>query len=362
MSNPTFIIAEAGVNHNGSLEMALRLIDAAKAAGADAVKFQTFRSELVVSRQAAKADYQLANTGGSESQLDMVRKLEFDLATHRRLIEHCAQVGIQFLSTPFDIPSVDMLVEELQVPILKIPSGEITHAALLIKAASTGRPVILSTGMCGLGDVEAALGVLAYGYLGEMVAPGLAAFSAAYRSAEGQAILQKKLTLLHCTTEYPAPLADVNLRVMDTLRSAFGLPVGYSDHTSGIVVPIAAVARGATVIEKHFTLDRKLPGPDHVASLEPDALKAMVDAVRQTEEALGGTVKFAAQSEVKNQSIARKSLVAARAIAHQEPFTAGNLTAKRPGTGVSPMLYWSYLGSRARRAYAPDELIDGLEE
>ena len=358
----TLIIAEAGVNHNGSIDMALQLIDAARAAGADAVKFQTFKSESVISRHALKADYQVSTTGGNESQLDMVRKLEFDLATHRQLVAYCAKVDIRFLSTPFDELSVEMLVDELDLPILKIPSGEITNALLLMKVARTGRPVILSTGMSDLGDIELALGVLALGYLGEGHAPSLGAFSDAYRSAAGQTILRKKVTLLHCTTEYPAPFADVNLKVMDTLRAAFDLPVGYSDHTPGIAVPIAAVARGAVVIEKHFTLDRQLPGPDHLASLEPDALTAMVQGIRQTELALGRGNKYATPSEAKNQPVARKSLVAARGIARGEAFTAENLTAKRPGLGVSPMHYWSYLGKRATRDYAPDDLIDGNED
>jgi N-acetylneuraminate synthase len=358
----TFIIAEAGVNHNGSIEMALQLIDAARAAGADAVKFQTFKSESVISRHAVKADYQVSATGGHESQLDMVRRLEFDLAAHRRLLEHCAKLNIQFLSTPFDEPSVDMLVHDLGVPLLKIPSGEITNALLLIKIAHSGKPVILSTGMSNLGDIELALGVLAFGYLGEGGTPSVVAFSDAYRSTAGQAILKGKVTLLHCTTEYPAPFADVNLKVMDTLHSAFGLPVGYSDHTPGIAVPIAAVARGALVIEKHFTLDRSLPGPDHLASLEPEGLAAMVQGIRQIELSLGSGIKYATPSEAKNQPVARKSLVAACPIARGELFTIDNLTAKRPGIGVSPMHFWTYLSKRAARDYSTDDLIDVHED
>ncbi len=362
MNNPTLIIAEAGVNHNGSLAMALELIDAARAAGADAVKFQTFKSESVISRHALKADYQVTTTGSDESQLDMVRKLEFDVASHRRLVEHCGQVGICFLSTPFDEGSVDVLVRELGVPLLKIPSGEITNALLLIKVARSGKPAILSTGMSNLSDIETALGVLAFGYLGAGGAPGIGAFAEAYRSGDGQAILKAKVTLMHCTTEYPAPFAEVNLRVMDTLRAAFGLPVGYSDHTPGIAVPIAAVARGAAIIEKHFTLNRALPGPDHLASLEPDKLKAMVQGIRETELALGGGIKYATPSEAKNQPIARKSIVASRPIACGEIFTVENLTAKRPGVGISPMHFWSYLGKRARRDYDADDLIDYHED
>jgi N-acetylneuraminate synthase len=362
MTSRTFIIAEAGVNHNGSVDMAVDLIDAAHAAGADAVKFQTFNSHRVISQFAVKAEYQISATGGTESQLDMVRKLELDLAAHRTLVAHCGRRGIQFLSTPFDEPSVDLLARELHVPILKIPSGEITNPLLLLKVARSGLPAILSTGMSNLGDIERALGVLAFGYLGEPGTPGVDSFEDAYRSAAGRAILQGKLTLLHCTTEYPAPVAEVNLRVMDTLRAAFELPVGYSDHTPGIVVPIAAVARGAVVIEKHFTLDRGLPGPDHLASLDPAQLTAMVEGIRLAEVALGSGIKCATASESKNQPIARKSLTAACDIAAGEVFTTDNLTAKRPGNGVSPMHFWSYLGRTARRAYTYDELVDAHED
>jgi N-acetylneuraminate synthase len=362
VNTTTLIIAEAGVNHNGSLTMALELIDAARAAGADAVKFQTFKSGSVISRHALKADYQVSTTGSGESQLDMVRKLEFDVASHRHLVEHCGKIGIRFLSTPFDEGSVDVLVHELGVPLLKIPSGEITNALLLMKVARSGKPAILSTGMSNLGDIEMALGVLAFGYLGASGVPGINAFADAYRSASGQAILKEKMTLMHCTTEYPAPFAEVNLRVMDTLRTAFGMPVGYSDHTAGIAVPIAAVARGATIIEKHFTLNRALPGPDHLASLEPDMLKAMVQGIRQTEMALGGGIKYATPSEAKNQPIARKSIVAARPIARGEIFTVENLTAKRPGVGISPIHFWFYLGKRARRDYDADDLINHDED
>ncbi len=354
---PTFVIAEAGVNHNGSRELALRLIDAARAAGVDAVKFQTFKSESVISRHAAKADYQVSTTGQAESQLEMVRKLEFNLTDHRALVQHCADAGIRFLSTPFDEMSVDLLVDQLNVPLLKIPSGEITNALLLLKVARSGKPVILSTGMSNLGDIETALGVLAFGYL-DGAEPSSRAFAAAYASNEGQFILRRNVTLLHCTTEYPAPYAEVHLNTMQTLRAAFDLPVGYSDHTPGITVPIAAVALGAVVIEKHFTLDRTLPGPDHAASLEPPELEAMVRAIRITESALGGRIKHATPSEVRNMSAARKSLVAARAIRKGEIFSVDNLTAKRPGTGVSPMRFWSYLGKEANKDYADDDPID----
>ena len=357
MTTEVFIIAEAGVNHNGSLDMALRLIDAAAEAGADAVKFQTFKSEAVISRFAVKAEYQTKTTGGDESQLEMVKKLELDNAAHRALVEHCAKRGIQFLSTPFDLQSVDLLVDELNVPLLKIPSGEITNAPLLLKISRTGKPVIMSTGMSTLGDIENALGVLAFGYTQKDATPSRDAFIQAYFSAAGQAALRCKVTLLHCTTEYPAPIEEVNLRVMRTMGHAFGLPVGYSDHTEGITIPVAATALGATVIEKHFTLDRNLPGPDHKASLEPEELAQMVKAIRQIEVALGTGAKIPAPSERKNMPIARKSIVAARDISAGEELNEGNLTIKRPGNGTSPLFYWDVLRTTARRDYRQDEPI-----
>ncbi len=353
----TLIIAEAGVNHNGSLERALALVDAAAAAGADIVKFQTFRAEFEISRYAEKAEYQKRTTEAAESQLDMVKQLELGLVAHRIIAAHCRERGIRFLSTPFDEPSIDLLIDEMDVPLIKVSSGDIVSGQLLLKIARTGRPVILSTGMCTLGDIEGALGVLAFGYLEPQAAPSRAGFEAAYLSAASHSTLDERVTLLHCTTEYPAPVAEVNLRAMATLRQAFGLPVGYSDHTEGITIPIAAVALGATVIEKHFTLDRNLPGPDHKASLEPAELAAMVAAIRQVEQALGNGIKIPSASELKNKLIARKSLVAARAIRTGEVFSKENLTAKRPGNGVSPMEYWNYLGKVAKRDYAEDETL-----
>lgn len=352
----TYIIAEAGVNHNGSLDMAKKLVEVAAEAGADAVKFQTFKADKLVSRSAPKADYQTKTTDAEESQHEMIRKLELDEYDHEILVEHCRVCGIEFLSTPFDLESVKLLTGRFDLPCIKIPSGEITNAPLLLKVAHTGKPVILSTGMSILGEIEDALGVLAFGYLSS-IGPSRAAFRSAYFSSEGQAALQKKVTLLHCTTEYPAPLEDVNLKVMDTLRSAFDLPVGYSDHTEGIAVPIAAVARGAVVIEKHFTLDRNLPGPDHKASLEPAELKQMVFAIRVTELALGFGRKYPTPSELKNMDVARKSLVAARTIRAGELLTADNLTVKRPGNGLSPMKYWENIGKTAQHAIEEDELI-----
>lgn len=355
-----YIIAEAGVNHNGSLEMARRLIDAAAEAGADAVKFQTFRAASLVTKSAPKAAYQQANApSADDSQHAMLAQLELSEDAHVMLAGHCRARGIGFLSTPFDEDSVDLLCS-MRVRRLKIPSGELTNASLLLKVARAGLPVIVSTGMATLYDIEAALSVLAFG-LSERDHPGLApnqaAFLAAYQRPESQALLAEHVTLLHCTTEYPAPLAEVNLRAMETLKARFGLPVGYSDHTAGLTVPVAAAALGACVIEKHFTLDRSLPGPDHKASLEPDELASMVRMIRDASLALGSPNKAPTPSELRNAPIARRSLVALRPIASGELFTAENLGARRPGTGMSAMGYFDLLGKPASRDYAADALI-----
>jgi len=358
VDNPSvFIIAEAGVNHNGSLEMAMKLIDVAADAGADAVKFQTFKADKVISMLAPKAEYQKTTTDAAESQLDMVKKLELDIHAHRALIAHCRSRDVQFLSTPFDFDSIDLLTKTLDLPRIKIPSGEISNGPFLMKIAQTGKPVILSTGMSTLGEIETALGVLAFGYSGKQEKPSIDGFQGALCSGAGRKALQDKVILLHCTTEYPAPFDEVNLRAMETMRAAFGLPVGLSDHTQGIAVTIAAAVLGAVVIEKHFTLDRDLPGPDHKASLEPDQLKEMVRAIRQVEAAMGTGQKVPTSSELKNRDIARKSLVAARLIHQGEAFTEENLTIKRPGNGMSPMLYWSLLSRKTQKFYDEDELI-----
>lgn len=354
----TYVIAEAGVNHNGSIDLAKQLVDIAVAAGADAVKFQTFRAESLVSRQAPKAAYQLETTFSGESQFDMIKRLELSEEAHDVLIQYCEAAGIQFLSTPFDPSSLRLLVERFQLPRIKLPSGEVTNAPLLLEAAQSGLPLILSTGMSTLDEVEAALGVLAFGYLGLAGPPSVMAFREAFDSEDGKRALRKQVTLLHCTTEYPTPFSDVNLRAMCTMRERFNLAVGFSDHTPGIVAPIAAAALGATVIEKHFTLDRSLPGPDHQASLEPGELTAMVSAIRQVEWAMGTGVKLPAESEKKNLATVRKSLIAARPVKKGEQFTSGNLTVKRPGTGASPFSYWDYLGKEASRDYAEDEVIE----
>ncbi|GAB6037217.1 N-acetylneuraminate synthase [Fundidesulfovibrio butyratiphilus] len=352
-----FVIAEAGVNHNGDLEMARELVRQAAKAGADAVKFQTFKASAIASARAAKADYQLRTTDANQSQLDMLRALELSPDAHRELMALCRQTGLEFLSTPFDLDSLDLLVA-LGVSRLKLPSGELTNAPLLLAAARSGLPLLMSTGMATLGEVEDALGVLAFGLLGPDADPSLAGFRAAYAAPEAQTVLAARVTLLHCTTEYPAPFRDVNLAAMATMRQAFGLACGYSDHTEGLCVSLAAVALGACVVEKHFTLDRNLPGPDHKASLEPAELAELVRQVRQVEDALGSARKAPAPSERANALVARKSLVAARAIAPGEAFTSENLSVKRPGSGKSPMGYFDLLGHAASRAYEPDELIE----
>jgi N-acetylneuraminate synthase len=329
-----FIIAEAGVNHNGSLELALRLVDAAKASGADAVKFQTFRADLLATRSAHKAPYQERTTAEVESQFEMLERLQLDAAAHRRLIDHCRQVGIQFLSSPFDVQSADLLAT-MDVPLYKVPSGEITNLPFLEHLARKGRPLILSTGMSTLGEVEEAVHVL-------------------------QDAGATQLTLLHCVTEYPAPYAEVNLRAMRTLKLAFGLPVGYSDHTLGIEIAVAAVALGAEVIEKHFTLDRSLPGPDHSASLEPDELREMVAAIRHVEAALGTGIKNPAPCELPNLSVARKSVVAARSLPTGHLLVTGDLDIKRPGNGLAPKLLPTLIGRTLRTGVAKDEMIHWL--
>ena len=296
-----YVIAEAGVNHNGDIAKALALVDVAATAGADAVKFQTFKASSVISVHAEKAAYQKQTTDAAESQVDMVAKLELSHADHAQLADRCRERGIAFLSTPFDLDSLEFLVTDMGLTTLKIPSGEITNAPLLLAAARSGRDIILSTGMSTIDEVRDALGVLAFGYSGDAEAkPDAGAFTRALERADA---LQGKVTLLHCTTEYPTPYEDVNLRAMDSLREAFGLTVGLSDHTLGIAVAIAAVARGAQVIEKHFTLDRALPGPDHAASLEPDELTAMVAAIRATEAALGDGDKRLMPSESANRDV-----------------------------------------------------------
>ena len=333
MTHRTLIIAEAGVNHNGDLDMACQLVDAAALAGADIVKFQTFNADRQVTRTAKKADYQTQTTDGAESQHAMLRRLELTEAMHHALIAHCATRNIGFLSTGFDIESVNLLVR-LGQNYFKIPSGEITNLPYLRHIGQLGKTVILSTGMANLGEIEAAIDVL-----------------------EHAGTSRSKINVLHCTTEYPTPMLEVNLRAMQSIHTAFGVAVGYSDHTQGIEVAIAAVAMGASIIEKHFTLDRKLPGPDHKASLEPAELKAMVSAIRNIEVALGDGIKRLTPGEARNKPVVRKSIVASRAIQAGDVFTDQNVTTKRPGYGISPMRWDEVLGKDALQNFAVDELI-----
>lgn len=328
------IIAEAGVNHNGDLELAKQLVRAAAEAGADLVKFQSFVTSKIISKSAPKANYQKASTDPEESQYDMVRKLELSHADHLVLLEECKKCGIGFFSTAFDLQSYDLLVE-LGVELVKVPSGELTNLPYLRYVARHGFPLILSTGMAEIGEIDSALNAI-----------------------DAAGTPRSKVTILHCTTEYPAPMSDVNLKAMQTLQATFGTLVGYSDHTQGIEIPIAAVALGATVIEKHFTLSRSLPGPDHQASLEPQELAAMVRGIRNVEVALGDGLKRPSPSEIKNKAIARKSIVASRSISMGEVFSEDCLSTKRPGTGISPMRWDEVIGKTARRNFAEDELIE----
>ncbi len=356
--SPTYIIAEAGVNHNGSLEKAKALVEAAALAGADAVKFQTFQASELVTQFASKAEYQNENTDQKQSQFEMLKELELNQKSHHVLRDHCQQYKIQFLSTPFDLASLDILHREFNLPKIKMASGEITNAPLLLAAGRTQKDIILSTGMSTLGEIEQALQILSFSLLFPKESFSETKAEKAYFSEAGQRILREKVTLLHCNTEYPTPFEDVNLRVMDTLKQSFYLPVGLSDHTLGIAIPIAAVARGASLIEKHFTLDTQLPGPDHKASLEPNSLKEMVNSIRQVEKSLGRPQKFPTPSELKNRDIARKSLIAKKNILAGEILSSENLTCKRPGSGISPMKYWSWLGKKANRNYLVDEMIE----
>ncbi len=329
----TIIIAEAGVNHNGNLQTAKRLIDVAAEAGADYVKFQTFKAELAISKNAQKADYQKQTTDSNESQFDMIKKLELDKEAHENLIKHSKEKGIKFLSTPFDLESIDLLFE-LGIELYKIPSGEITNYPYLKKIAQKKLPVIMSTGMANMQEIEEALEILLQ-----------------------NGLQKERIVILHANTEYPTPMKDVNLKAMLTIGKTFNVAYGYSDHTNGIEIPIAATALGATVIEKHFTLDKKMKGPDHKASLEPDELKAMVKAIRNIDLAMGDGIKKPSPSENKNIKIARKSIVAKTAIQKGDIFSENNITTKRPGTGVSPMRWNEVIGKKAIKDFSEDDLI-----
>ncbi len=330
----TYIIAEAGVNHNGSLERAKEMVKAAATAGVDAIKFQTFTAETLITKDAVKAKYQIKSSNEDETQFEMLKKLELSFESHLKLIKTCRLNRIEFLSSPFDLTSIDLLVK-MGLNKWKIPSGEITNLPYLRKIASLGQEIIMSTGMADLGEIQDALILFI-----------------------NSGIFPDRITVLHCNTEYPTPINDVNLKAMQTIKSAFpGIHVGYSDHTEGIEIAIAAVAMGAEIIEKHFTLNRNLPGPDQRASLEPDELSAMVKAIRNIETALGSGIKKPSPSEMKNRPIARKSIVAAGNIRKGEIFTEDNLTAKRPGTGISPMKWDKIIGKIAAKNYKKDELI-----
>jgi N-acetylneuraminate synthase len=352
----TFIIGEAGVNHNGSIELAKELIDVAVFAGADAVKFQTFRASELLVPDAPKAPYQNKTVGIEKTQFNMIQELELSEQDHFVLHQYCKSKNIQFLSTPFDLISLEFLIKKLNLKIIKISSGDLTNAPFLLEVARRAEKVILSTGMSTLSEVEAALGVLAYGFLGWTRQPGVASFIDAFSCQEGLLVLRERVTLLHCTTEYPAPCSEVNLAAVQTMASAFGLPVGYSDHTTGIHIPIAAVARGSVLIEKHFTMDRRLPGPDHQASIEPNEFRDMISMIRDIEMAIGDGIKRPTDSEIANRSVARKSLVCAKNIMCGENFS---LACKRPALGVSPYEFWNLSAKNATRDYIENEAVDG---
>jgi N-acetylneuraminate synthase len=352
----TFLIAEAGVNHNGSIELAKKLIDAAVMAGADAVKFQSFVASSIVTAGASKAEYQITNTGSKESQLEMLKKLELSHSQQRELHQYCQRSGIQFLSTPFDTASLNFLTADLGLETIKVGSGELTNAPFLFEVARLAKNIILSTGMSTIDEVADALGVIAF-VMTDSKNPSVSSFKSALASSEGRKAVTSKVTLLHCTTDYPTVPSDVNLQAMSTLREKFDCQVGFSDHSVGIHLAVAAVAMGATVIEKHLTIDRDLPGPDHKASLEPSEFKNLVDQVRDLENAFGDGIKRPTEVELKNKKIARRSLVALKAIKTGDVFTSENVSIKRPGTGRSPFEYWSLLGTKATSDIAENEVI-----
>lgn len=330
----TFIIAEAGVNHNGDVYTAKRLVDAAVESGADAVKFQTFDAESLVCKYAPKAEYQAYNSAETETQFEMLQKLQLDSKAHRELLQYCDNRDIIFMSTAFDLASIDFL-QKLGLEIFKIPSGEITNFPYLKKIGGLGKKIIISTGMAEMGEIEAALKVLI-----------------------DSGTEKENIIVLHCNTEYPTPVEDVNLKAIITIRETFNVPVGYSDHTIGTEIAVAAVAMGAAVIEKHFTLDRTMPGPDHCASLEPHELREMVIAVRNIEKAMGDGIKKPSRSELKNRAAARKSIVASRSIKKGEILTEETITSKRPGTGISPMEWDRVIGNAALKDFEADALIE----
>ncbi|MDP3559069.1 MAG: N-acetylneuraminate synthase [Legionellaceae bacterium] len=352
-----YIIAEAGVNHNGSKDLAFRLVDAAADAGADAVKFQTFNARKLATREVEKAQYQTVNMHSTESQLEMLEKLELPQAWHIELQHHARQRGIEFLSTAFDEMSLQFL-QSLDLPVYKVPSGELTNAPLLWRFAKTGKPLIISTGMATLSEIEMGLAVVTHA-LNEKEEPcSMEEVWRCWGSVHARDKLLHHVTLLHCTSQYPTPWDEVNLRAMDTLASAFSLPVGYSDHTEGTVIPIAAVARGACVIEKHFTLDRSLPGPDHLASIDVPELKQLVSAIRALETALGHGYKAPQASEWSVRRVARQSIITAKHIQVGQVIERDDLTTARAGSGCSPDLLWQVIGTVNRKEYEPGEVFE----
>jgi N-acetylneuraminate synthase len=355
----TIIIAEAGVNHNGDKELALSLVHAAVKAGADIIKFQTFRAEELTTQHTQQADYQIKNSNLDESQLAMLKKLELSDKAFLEIKLACDDLGIGFMSTAFDSPSLNFLVKNIGVETLKVPSGEITNAPLILEHAITGKDIILSTGMSNIDEIRNALSVIAFGYAsssGELVSDQ--SFRKFFKSKAAQESLKNRVTLLHCTSEYPAPFEDLNLNAMHTLEEEFNLQIGYSDHSLGIEVPIAAVAMGAKIIEKHFTLDKAMEGPDHRASIEPHELERMIKSIRNVDLSLGSPEKKIQTSELKNISLVRKSIVAIDAISPGEVLSKANIGIKRPGTGVSPFKYWNFLGKKSKNAYQEGDLID----
>jgi N-acetylneuraminate synthase len=357
MTRSTLIIAEAGVNHNGDLNMALELVDKAAEAGVDYVKFQTFKAINLASINAKKASYQTRTTDSSESQLEMLQRLELSQDGHKLVMDRCAKKNLRFLSTPFDLESLALLTDTFGLTEIKLGSGELTNAPLLLSAGRKGVKIILSTGMGTLSEVEEALGVLAFGMCRTGQPKGRADFAEVLLDPTVWPILAQRVTLLHCTTDYPAAVEDTNLRAIETMRRAFGLQVGYSDHTEGEAVSIAAVAMGACVLEKHFTLDRTLPGPDHAASLEPEELASLVHGVRMVERALGTGIKQPGPTEVVNRSTVRKSLLAASNLSGGHTLAAKDISVKRPGNGSSPMDFWDKIGTKTVRSVCKDEYL-----
>jgi len=357
VSRKIFVIAEAGVNHNGDLDIALQLVDVASKSGVDAIKFQTFDTSELVTASAPKAAYQSANLRSDLSQFDMLKNLELSKNSHRELKRYSEEKGLVFMSTAFDIPSLKFLVHDLGISCLKIPSGEVTNGPLLFEYGKTDRELIMSTGMASIEEIRWALGVVAHASMEPDENPSNPKFLDSFYSERGQELLSRRVTLLHCTSEYPAPVEQLNLLAIETLRKTFGLRVGYSDHSEGIYAAVAAVALGSVVIEKHFTLDKELEGPDHRASLSPEELYQMVKEIRKIEVGLGDGIKKPTTSELITQRAVRKSLYARKPIRAGELFTEYNLTTKRPQSGISPMEYWRILGTVSRISYEKDEQI-----